>query len=53
VGGGVILCPGTKIGIGAVVGARSAMTRDMPPGVFAAGNPYQVIRALQENGRAR
>jgi maltose O-acetyltransferase len=53
VGGGVLLCPDTKIGDGAAVKAGSAVTRDIPLGVFAAGNLCRAIGALQENGRAR
>jgi maltose O-acetyltransferase len=45
-GGGVIVCAGTTIGDNAVVGAGSVVTRDVPPGVLAAGNPARVIRDL-------
>lgn len=45
-GGGVIACPGVSIGVNAVVGAGSVVTRDVPGGVFAAGNPCRVIRTL-------
>jgi maltose O-acetyltransferase len=44
VGGGAIICPGVTIGNGSVIGAGSVVTRDVPPGVFAAGNPCRVIR---------
>ena len=46
VGGGAIVCPGTTIGSGTVVGAGSVVTRDVPDGVFAAGNPCRVIRSI-------
>ena len=46
IGGGAILCPGVTIGAGSTVGAGSVVTRDVPPGVFAAGNPCRVVRAL-------
>ena len=46
VGGGSIVCPGVSIGDGTVVGAGSVVTRDLPAGVFAAGNPCRVIRSL-------
>lgn len=46
VGGGAVILPGVKIGAGAVVGAGSVVTRDVPAGVFAAGNPCRVIRAI-------
>jgi maltose O-acetyltransferase len=45
-GGGVIVCPGVTIGRDTVVGAGSVVTRDLPPGVLAVGNPARVIRAL-------
>ncbi len=46
IGGGAILCPGIRIGAGSVIGAGSIVTRDIPPGVFAAGNPCRVIKSL-------
>ena len=46
VGGGAILCPGVRVGARSVVGAGSVVTRDIPAGVFAAGNPCRVIREL-------
>ncbi len=38
-----ILC-GVTIGEGAVVGAGSVVTKDVPPGVVVAGNPARVLR---------
>ena len=46
VGGSAVVCPGVSIGAGTVIGAGSVVTRDIPPGVFAAGNPCRVIRRL-------
>jgi len=46
VGGGAIICPGVKIGAKSVIGAGSVVTRDVPEGVFAAGNPCRVVREL-------
>lgn len=46
VGGGAIICPGVKIGSRSIVGAGSVVTRDLPDGVFAAGNPCRVIRPV-------
>jgi maltose O-acetyltransferase len=48
VGGGAIICPGVRVGARSVVGAGSVVTRDIPAGVFAAGNPCRVIRELGE-----
>ena len=47
VGGGAILCPGVRIGSRAVLGAGSVVTRDIPEGVLAAGNPARVLRKLE------
>jgi maltose O-acetyltransferase len=46
VGGGAIICPGVKIGSRSIIGAGSVVTRDVPEGVLAAGNPCRVIREL-------
>lgn len=45
-GGGVIVCPGVRIGARSVIGAGSVVTCDVPDDVFAAGNPCRVVRAL-------
>ncbi|MER6911101.1 sugar O-acetyltransferase [Streptomyces sp. NPDC000594] len=45
-GGGVIVCPGVTIGENTVVGAGSVVTKDLPAGVLAVGNPARVIRVL-------
>lgn len=43
---GVFVGAGVRIGRGTVVAARSVVTRDLPPGVLAAGVPARVIRPL-------
>ena len=48
VGGGAIILPGVTIGSRAVIGAGSVVSRDVPEGVFAAGNPCRVIREITE-----
>ena len=48
VGGGALILPGVRIGSRAVIGAGSVVTRDVPDGVFAAGNPCRVIREIAE-----
>ncbi len=48
VGGGAIICPGVHIGSKSVIGAGSVVTREIPEGVFAAGNPCRVIRGIDE-----
>ncbi|HET7696662.1 MAG TPA: hypothetical protein VFK57_13190 [Vicinamibacterales bacterium] len=47
VGGGAVILPGVRIGARSAIGAGSVVTRDVPDGVFAAGNPCRVIRALE------
>jgi maltose O-acetyltransferase len=46
IGGGAIVLPGVTIGDGCVVGAGSVVTRDLPPGSLAVGNPARIIRSL-------
>jgi maltose O-acetyltransferase len=46
VGGGAIILPGVTIGDRSVIGAGAVVTRDVPPDVFAAGNPCRVVREL-------
>lgn len=46
IGGGAIVCPGVTIGDKSVIGAGSVVTRDIPAGVFAAGNPCRTLRTL-------
>ena len=48
VGGAAVICPGVTIGSRTVIGAGSVVTRDIPAGVFAAGNPCRVIREITE-----
>jgi maltose O-acetyltransferase len=46
IGGGAIICPGVTIGRDTTIGAGSVVTRSIPEGVFAAGNPCRVVRVL-------
>ena len=46
IGGSAVICPGVTIGDRSVIGAGSVVTKDIPPDVFAAGNPCRVIREL-------
>jgi acetyltransferase-like isoleucine patch superfamily enzyme len=46
IGFNVSILKGVTIGEGAVIGACSVVTRDVPPYVVAAGNPARVVRSL-------
>jgi acetyltransferase-like isoleucine patch superfamily enzyme len=46
VGYGAIILPGVTIGTGAVIGAGSVVTRNIPAACAAAGNPCKVIKSL-------
>src|SRR3954470_1873340 len=52
-GGGVIVCPGVIIGEDTVVGAGAVVTRDLPSGVVAYGNPARVVREIGDRDRVR
>ena len=44
----VTIIGGVTIGEGCVIGAGSVVTRDIPPHSLAAGNPFKVIRQINE-----
>ena len=46
VGTGSMLMPGVTIGVGAIVGARSLVTKDIPAWTIAVGSPAKVIKEL-------
>ncbi len=43
----VTILPGVSIGDNTIIGAGSVVTKDIPPNVFAAGNPCEVIREIE------
>ena len=53
IGGNVVVLPGVTIGQGSVIAAGAVVTRDVPPGVIAGGNPCRVLRPLTDADRAR
>jgi maltose O-acetyltransferase len=46
IGGGAIICPGVTVGMRSVIGAGSVVTKNIPEGVVAVGNPCRVIREI-------
>ena len=50
-GAGVIVMPGVTIGDDTVIGAGSVVTKDIPAGVLAYGNPCRVIRPIGDHDR--
>ena len=44
IGARSIILPGVSIGSGAAIGAGSVVTKDVPEGAVAAGNPARVLR---------
>ena len=49
IGGNSVVVPGVTIGDGTVIGAGSVVTKDIPSGVIAAGNPCRVIRKIAQD----
>lgn len=55
IGANAIILPGVTIGKNAVIGAGSVVTKSVPDGVVAAGNPAKIIRevgAFEDPGNA-
>ena len=48
----VCILPGVTIGDGAIVGANSVVTHDIPPNSIAAGNPARVIRVFDSSSQS-
>lgn len=51
-GGGVIVNPGVTIGSDTIVGSGAVVTKNVPSGVIAVGNPCRVLRPITEEDRA-
>jgi maltose O-acetyltransferase len=50
-GAGALVCPGASIGENTIVGAGSVVTRSLPAGVVAYGNPARVAREIDDRDR--
>jgi len=48
IGSSVTLLCGITVGEGAIVGAGSVVTKDVPPGTIVAGNPARVIKKVSK-----
>ncbi len=44
IGYGALILPGVTVGDDCIIGAGAVVTRDVPPGSVAAGNPARVLR---------
>ncbi len=51
IGAGAVLVPGVTIGDNTVIGAGSVVTKDIPSGVVAVGNPCRVLREINEHDK--
>lgn len=51
IGAGVIIVPGVTIGDNVVIGAGSIVTKDIPSGVVAVGNPCRIMRNIGEKDK--
>lgn len=51
IGASVSILPGVSIGDGSVIGAGAVVTKDIPSGVVAVGNPCRVIRQICDHDR--
>jgi UDP-2-acetamido-3-amino-2,3-dideoxy-glucuronate N-acetyltransferase len=47
VGGGSVLLPGVTVGVNALVGAGSVVTKDVPDGAIVVGNPARVVGTVR------
>jgi len=48
IGSGVVLLPGITVGEGALVGAGSIVTHDVPPYAIVCGNPAQICGNIKD-----
>ena len=48
IGGMAVICPGVTIGKDSVIGAGAVVTKDVPAGSIAVGNPARVVRSVHD-----
>lgn len=51
IGGNTVINPGVTIGDNVVIGSGSVVTKDIPSGVIAVGNPCRVLRQISDQDR--
>ena len=51
IGANATVCGGITIGKGSIIGAGSVVTKDIPAGVIAVGNPCRVMREITEEDK--
>lgn len=53
IGGSVAVMPGVTIGNDTIIGGGSVVTKDIPAGVIAVGNPCRAIREITEDDKRK
>jgi acetyltransferase-like isoleucine patch superfamily enzyme len=50
IGSSATILSKVTIGEGAIIGAGSVVTRDVPPNTIVAGNPAKILRKIEDKG---
>lgn len=53
IGANCTICAGVTIGEGSIIGAGSVVTKDIPAGVIAVGNPCRVLRPITSDDKIK
>ena len=53
IGMGVLVLPGVKIGNNSIIGAGRVVTKDIPEGVIAVGNPCRILRKVTDEDKKK